>query len=359
MRRHPEHGVLQRVVREHLETFLAEARARGGGEGLPRFIERELRAFLGCGVMASGCARFRCAGCAREILVAFSCKGRGFCPSCCGRRMAVLAAHLVDGVFGDLPVRQWVLTLPHRLRYALAYDPPLCRAVLGVFVRALLGFERRRARARGVVGRGGAVTAIQRCGSALNTNVHIHTLVAEGVFATAADGAVRFVPAVRPPTDMEVGRLLAPVRRRIVRLVRRYGPALDGAAADGGITQGLALEEPALAAIAGASVVGRVATGPRAGHLVMRLGADATAPVVSSAGPRHAHHEGFDLHADVAVGANDRRRLERLWSRRAPRRRVDRAGCPRPPAEHRPTARPRATPGCRAAARVRPSPDYS
>jgi len=176
VRRQPERGVLQRVIREHLETFVAEARARGDGAGLPRFVARELRAFLGCGVMASGFARFRCGGCARELLVAFSCKGRGFCPSCCGRRMAALAAHLVDDVLGDLPVRQWVLTLPHRLRYALAYDPPLCRAVLGVFVRALLGFERRRARARGLVGRGGAVTAIQRCGSALNTNVHFHTL---------------------------------------------------------------------------------------------------------------------------------------------------------------------------------------
>jgi hypothetical protein len=103
VRRHPEHGVLQSVVREHLESFRAEARARSGGAGLPSFVERELRAFLGCGVMASGFARFRCGGCAREILVAFSCKGRGFCPSCCGRRMAALAAHLVDGVFGDLP----------------------------------------------------------------------------------------------------------------------------------------------------------------------------------------------------------------------------------------------------------------
>ena len=49
------------------------------------------------------------------------------------------AAHLVDGVLGGLPVRQWVLTLPFRLRYRLAYDHRLCRAVLGVFVRALLG----------------------------------------------------------------------------------------------------------------------------------------------------------------------------------------------------------------------------
>ena len=86
--------------------------------------------------------------------------------------MGELAAHLVDGVLGGLPVRQWVLTLPFRLRYRLAYDHRLCRAVLGVFVRALLGFTQRRARALGMRGRAGAVTAIQRCGSALNTNPH-------------------------------------------------------------------------------------------------------------------------------------------------------------------------------------------
>ena len=62
VRRQPEGTVLHRVVREHLETFLAEARLRGGGEGLPRFVERELREFLTCGVMAHGFARFRCDG---------------------------------------------------------------------------------------------------------------------------------------------------------------------------------------------------------------------------------------------------------------------------------------------------------
>jgi hypothetical protein len=204
VRRRPEDTVLYQVLRLHLESFLAEVRLRNGGDGLPRFVERELREYLTCGVMARGFARFRCRQCARELLVAFSCKGRGFCPSCCGRRMCTLAAHLVDGVFGDLPVRQWVLTLPHRLRYALAYDHRLCRAVLAVFVRAVLGFERRRAREQGVAGRPGAVTAIQRCGSALNTNIHFHTLVAEGVFEQL-DGAQRFVAAVRQPTDIEIG----------------------------------------------------------------------------------------------------------------------------------------------------------
>ena len=71
------------------------------------------------------------------MVVAFSCKGR-FCPSCGGRRMTELAAQLVDRVIPDVPVRQWVLSLPWSLRYQLAFDAPLCRDVLAVFIRVVL-----------------------------------------------------------------------------------------------------------------------------------------------------------------------------------------------------------------------------
>ena len=162
--------------------------------------------------------------------------------------MGELAAHLVDGVLGGLPVRQWVLTLPHRLRYRLAYDHRLCRAVLGVFVRAL-----------GIRGRSGAVTAIQRCGSALNTNPHFHTLLAEGVFDQQPDGSHRFVPLREPPSDVEVARLLATVRGRIIRLLRRHDIDLEGSF-DDERSDALALESPLLAQLQGASVLGRVAT---------------------------------------------------------------------------------------------------
>ena len=40
--------------------------------------------------------RLTCEGCARDTLVAFSCKRRGICPSCGTRRMAETAADLVD-----------------------------------------------------------------------------------------------------------------------------------------------------------------------------------------------------------------------------------------------------------------------
>jgi hypothetical protein len=75
-------------------------------------------------------------------------------------------------------VRQWVLTLPHRIRYLLAWDHALCRAVMAVFMRAVLGFLRRRARVEDGVadGRSGAVVIVQRFGSALNVNGRVRYL---------------------------------------------------------------------------------------------------------------------------------------------------------------------------------------
>jgi len=117
---------------------------------LPAFVEQEFYDFLTCGILAHGFARLRCTGCTLERLVPFSCKGRGFCPSCGGRRMTESAARLVDGVLPRVPVRQWVLSLPYRLRYLLAWDHGLARAVLAVSERVLLGFQRQRARRFGV-----------------------------------------------------------------------------------------------------------------------------------------------------------------------------------------------------------------
>jgi hypothetical protein len=71
-------------------------------------------------------------------------------------------------------------------------------------------------------------------------------------------------------------------------------------------------ESPALAGISSASVQGRVGLGPRAGARVWQVGDDPDAPWVLSTAPRHAHLAGFDLHANVAVPATDRARLEQL-----------------------------------------------
>jgi Transposase zinc-binding domain len=114
--RDAEHAVLYRVIDENLDAFLETARRHADGAPLPTFVEQEFREFLTCDVLAHGFARLRCTDCALERLVPFSCKGRGFCPNCGGRRMTESAARLVDEVLPRVPVRQWVLSLPYLLR---------------------------------------------------------------------------------------------------------------------------------------------------------------------------------------------------------------------------------------------------
>ncbi|MBI1726531.1 MAG: transposase zinc-binding domain-containing protein, partial [Candidatus Rokubacteria bacterium] len=159
---------------------------------------------------------FCCAACSRPAWRGFSataagastccrsCKGRAWCPSCGGRRMTERAAHLVDAVLPWVPVRQWVLTVPYRLRYQMAWNHGLSRAVLRVYTRVLLDVYARDARARGVPGgRTGSVTVMQRAGSGLNVNLHFHTLVLDGVFTEERGGALAFHPAPGP-SDAEV-----------------------------------------------------------------------------------------------------------------------------------------------------------
>jgi hypothetical protein len=305
-------SVIDQVVRDHDETFVAQTASFRDGKGLPTFIDEEFRGFLRCGWLAGGFARFRCEGCRLDRLVPFSCKGRAVCPSCGGRRMAERAAHLVDHVFPAVPVRQWVLTVPHRLRYVVAWDHALCRDVVGVFMRAVLGWLRRRAHVeQGIAGgRSGAVAIIQRFGSALNVNVHTHALVLDGVFAEDATGTLVFHPAP-PPEGEALDPLLATIARRIERLLMRRG--VWTAHAESATEDPWIEEAPVLAGLAAASVQGRVALGPRAGGEVRRCGNlpdEPPLPVVR--GACHAAHSGFDLDAGVIVPAVDRSHLERV-----------------------------------------------
>jgi hypothetical protein len=108
-RRVPEQELLHRVLLEHLETFLD--RAQTETHGLPRHVVKELRDYVECGVLGHGFVRLRCGDCHLERAEAFSCRGRGFCPSCTGRRIADTAARLVRcrpagySVIFDLQVR--------------------------------------------------------------------------------------------------------------------------------------------------------------------------------------------------------------------------------------------------------------
>src|SRR5688572_30786680 len=97
-RRRPEAGTLHRVVRENLKTFYAATEDRHGGASLPSFVRKELEGYLDCGLLCRGFAVVACGACHERRLVAFGCHGRGFCPSCLGRRMAQTACNLLDDV---------------------------------------------------------------------------------------------------------------------------------------------------------------------------------------------------------------------------------------------------------------------
>ena len=293
--RDPTASVLYIVVREHVETFRVEAGRLRDGQGLPRFVEDEFDAFLRCGFLAGGFARFRCDACRTERLVAFSCKGRGFCPSCGGRRMAERAAHLVDHVLPDVPVRQWVLTLPHRLRYLLAWRHDLCRAVARLLHRAVERYLRTWARQHGVRdGRGGSVAVLQRFGGSLNLNVHVHALVLDGVFTHRTGGPVRFHPTPAP-SETDVAEVLASLVPAVHRLLRREG--VEGEDVADPFTEA----EPLLAGWAAASVEG-LATAGGERRRPTRLGEarPSSAPTPSTC---HARWEEFDLHAGVRIPA--------------------------------------------------------
>jgi hypothetical protein len=117
-------------VQQHAATFFAQAEAAAGAD-LPQFVKAEpghkqsgglvvpgkepgrwpgaackaeFDTFLECGLLARGFLRLRCGDCGHDKLAAFSCKRRGFCPSCGARRMAQTAAHLVDHVIPHVPV---------------------------------------------------------------------------------------------------------------------------------------------------------------------------------------------------------------------------------------------------------------
>ena len=105
--RRPSQNVFYRCVQQHLETWLAQCRDGHHDDGpVPPYVEREFRRYLDCGILAHGFARARCGQCGHDFLIAFSCKGRGVCPSCNTRRMVATAAHLTDHVLPPLPVRQ-------------------------------------------------------------------------------------------------------------------------------------------------------------------------------------------------------------------------------------------------------------
>lgn len=216
--------------------------------------------------------------------------------------MSDTSARLVDDVFPPaVPVRQWVLSLPIQIRYRLAYDGKLLSDVLSVFLRAVRGWYRQRGREAEIKEcTGGSVTFSQRFGSALNLNPHFHSLLLDGVF-NARTQVFHPAPSLQ---DDDVKELVQTIAHRVIRLLTKRG-ILDEDAYDE-----LADDEPLLAGMTSASILGLVSTGERAGRRVRRVLSDPSEAVQT--GDLCFASRGFSLHAATRIGPSDKVGLERL-----------------------------------------------
>ena len=303
--------MLYQTVQAWLETFLlrhtpdpddpAEPRT------MPRFVTEELRAFLACGIAAHGFCRVYCTACGKDELVAFSCKRRGFCPSCCGRRMADTAAFLVDEVLPAVPVRQWVLSLPHTLRVLCAYNPEALRAVRALFVRAVSLCLLRKAPRDLPRARPGAIVFVQRCDSALRLDVHFHALFADGVFACGLGERRATFHPLAELIDDDIARVVRKIQNGVQRFLRKRGLLREpdepvDSTADTDLLQ-----------LHGASAEGRAAFGNHRGQLDCRPGrGSASVPRPNGEKSLCRDLDGFSLHAATCVAADRTDRLEHL-----------------------------------------------
>jgi hypothetical protein len=177
--RHPERTVLYRVLFHHFEGFLREYEGRFEREHgyLRPIIKEVVERYLDCGNPRCGLARIRCPDCQEERLLMFSCRTRGFCPSCHAKRLEEWGEWMRERLLLDVPHRQVVFTVPKRLRLFFKYN----RRLLGELCRAALrALTRYFELVTGSALAPGVIAAIQTFGDRINFHPHLHLLVTEG-----------------------------------------------------------------------------------------------------------------------------------------------------------------------------------
>jgi len=223
--------------------------------------------------------------------------------------MVESAALLADEVLPQRPLRQWVLSLPHALRFLLASDPAALTRVLGAVYQTIARHLIKQAGLTRATGATGAVTLVQRFGSALNLNVHFHMLFLDGVYLSdGADPPVfRHVAA---PDAKELQGLVEQIAARVGSVLERAG-LIERDIENAWLTAGA--ESGPLDDLIGRSMTYRIAVGPRAGQKLFTLQTVAPRLQGLEGDPNGAARiGGFSLHAGVDIAPHQREKLERL-----------------------------------------------
>ena len=177
------------------------------------FLKLVIYKYLDCGDLHQGFARVKCEECHHEYLLPFSCKRRYFCPSCHQKRVVEFGEFLYSEILKQVPHRQWVFSLPKRLRPYFMYDrkllPKLSQCawkVLSCYLKTGVSSEEAMP---------GAVIAIQTFGDFLNFNPHLHIIATDGCFIN--DGI--FMNGITPnASDLEI-----PFRYEVLEMLKREG----------------------------------------------------------------------------------------------------------------------------------------
>ena len=175
-------------------------------------VDGTVARYRDCGILENGFARVRCTACRKDMLVAFSCKGRGLCPSCGAKRAAETANRLREDVLESVGHTQWVFTVPKMLRpYFLRH-----RELLGDLCRAAWQTVREMMVAAAAEEiRPGMVAVIQTFGSTINFHPHIHAIVSRGGWTKGGD----WFPVLW--VDARTAELL--FRHKVLSLLRKAG----------------------------------------------------------------------------------------------------------------------------------------
>lgn len=132
--RDPEASPFYKLVADYFDEFERVYPQRYGlrfGFWRPD-IREAIGKFIKCGDLRHGFARVRCPKCGEQFVLAFSCKKRGCCPCCDQKRALILGHRLLNEVLAEVPHRQWVFTIPKRIRVHFRFT----RSLLGDLSRA-------------------------------------------------------------------------------------------------------------------------------------------------------------------------------------------------------------------------------
>lgn len=233
--RRPQGTVMHEIVRDNLGDYLDHRRQ--SGSPVSAFVVKDFNKFLGCGDIAGGSATTYCPNCDQESTVVFSCKRRGFCTHCLGRRQWDQSRVLQERVVGDTPVRPWVISLPPPLRNLAAFNSRLVTHILNGIVDEIFRYYRWKAKRELYLqfardARPGSVTMIHRVSGDGRVNLHFHCILTDGVFVPNDLGLLVF-REVSAPTSEELATISRRICRRVVKTLRRLGMWKDMAGKPG------------------------------------------------------------------------------------------------------------------------------